>query len=87
MIILGLTYLSSSNTAACIIKDGKLVAFSEEERFNRIKHSPSFFPVNAIEFCLVSAGVSGDEIDYIAVSQTYGISENGNDELTEKYVL
>jgi len=87
MIILGLTYLSSNNTAACIIKDGKLVAFSEEERFNRIKHSPSFFPDNAIEFCLTSAGISGDEVNYIAVSQTYGISGNGNDELTEKYVI
>lgn len=73
MIILGITYMSSRNTAACLIKDGKLVAFSEEERFNRIKHAPNMFPTNAIEFCLNRGEVNKSEVDFIAVSQAFGV--------------
>lgn len=39
------------NSAAALIKNGKIVAASEEERFTRIKGDPSF-PINAIMFCL-----------------------------------
>lgn len=67
MTILGISYLGSRNTSACIIKDGKLVAFSEEERFNRIKHSPNIFPTNAIQYCFDIAGVNSNDIDYVAV--------------------
>lgn len=67
MIILGISHLTSRNVAACIIKDGKLVAFSEEERFNRVKHAPNMFPVSAIQYCLDTAGVSAADIDYVAV--------------------
>src|SRR3989344_7605188 len=39
------------DAAACLLKDGQLVAATEEERFTRKKHDPSF-PMNAIRFCL-----------------------------------
>lgn len=39
------------DAAACLLKNGQLVAASEEERFTRKKHDPSF-PINAIRFCL-----------------------------------
>ena len=39
MNVLGVTYLGSSNGAAALIKDGELVAFSEEERHIRKKHA------------------------------------------------
>jgi carbamoyltransferase len=51
------------DAAAVLLKDGQLVAAAEEERFTRIKHDFNF-PENAIDFCLMYAGISGKEIDY-----------------------
>ncbi len=64
MNILGLScYYHDS--AACLIKDGQLVAAVQEERFNRIKNS-SDFPINAINYCIQAGGISFDQIDYVA---------------------
>jgi carbamoyltransferase len=53
------------DSSACLIEDGKLVAFAEEERFSRRKHSPEF-PKSAIEYCLKSAGgIRLDEVDSV----------------------
>jgi len=46
------------------VKDGKVVAAAQEERFTRKKHDVSF-PVNAIEHCLKSQNISIDEVEYI----------------------
>lgn len=71
MVILGVTYMASFNTGACLIVDGKLVAFAEEERFIRIKHAPNFYPLNAVNYCLEVAGITADQIDYIAVGHAH----------------
>ncbi len=55
------------DTGAAIIKDNKLVAAVEEERFTRRKHEIRP-PVNSIEYCLREAKLSLDDIDYIAVT-------------------
>lgn len=52
------------DAAACLIKDGMLVAAVEEERFNRIKKTTKF-PVNAIRACLDRAHVSPSRVDAI----------------------
>ncbi len=62
MYILGLTTLGDS--AASLIKDGKLIAAVEEERFSRKKHH-SGFPYKAIEFCLDYAGISLKDVEHI----------------------
>ncbi len=67
MIILGLTHPISWNNAACILVDGRLVAMAEEERFNRIKHAPRMPAKLAMEYCLQQAGVSLQEVDYVAI--------------------
>jgi carbamoyltransferase len=67
MNILGLTAPISANTAACIIRDGELVAFVEEERFIGLKHAPKMMPKKSIDYCLNSAGITLDEVDYIAI--------------------
>ncbi|MEM3519382.1 MAG: carbamoyltransferase N-terminal domain-containing protein, partial [Candidatus Hadarchaeales archaeon] len=54
------------DTCAALVKDGKLVAAAEEERFDRVKHT-SAPPVRAAKFCLDYANLSLDDIDYIAV--------------------
>jgi len=52
------------DAAAALLKDGKLIAAAEEERFTRIKHDFDF-PENAIRFCLDHAGISGKDLDYV----------------------
>jgi len=53
------------DSAAALIEDGKLVAFVEEERFNRKKHTFDY-PKNAIDYCLAEAGITINEVDHAA---------------------
>jgi carbamoyltransferase len=63
MYILGISCYYHDSSAA-LLKNGKIVAAAEEERFSRKKHDTSF-PVNAINYCLKSQGITIDEIEYI----------------------
>ena len=67
MIILGITHPISWNNAACILVDGQLIAWVEEERLNRIKHAPRMAPRLAMDYCLKQAGIKLGQVDYIAV--------------------
>lgn len=64
MYILGISCYYHDSSAS-IIKDGVVLAAADEERFSRTKHDFSF-PINAINFCLNSQGISTDQIEYIA---------------------
>lgn len=55
MLILGLNAYHG-DSAACLIKDGKLVAAAEEERFRRIKHWAGL-PTQAIDYSLREGGI------------------------------
>jgi carbamoyltransferase len=64
MIVLGISaYYHDS--AAALVRDGKIVAAAQEERFTRKKHDPGF-PAQAIGWCLAEAGVKPAELDRIA---------------------
>ena len=64
MTILGISaYYHDSATA--IIRDGKVIAAAQEERFTRKKHDESF-PLNAVKFCLDYAGLDISQVDAIA---------------------
>jgi len=52
------------DAAAALIKDGTVIAATEEERFTRKKHDFGF-PKKSIDFCLEFAGISSAEIDYV----------------------
>ncbi len=52
------------DSAACILKDGKIIAAAQEERFTRKKHDPNY-PHNAIEFVLKYANLKLSEVDKI----------------------
>ena len=52
------------DSAACILKDGEIIAAAQEERFTRKKHDPSY-PSNAINFVLKSANLKLGEVDQI----------------------
>ncbi len=53
------------DAAAALVKEGKLVAAAEEERFTRKKHDSSF-PVNAAKYCLEEAGIDAKQLNYAA---------------------
>jgi carbamoyltransferase len=53
------------DSAACIVRDGEIVAAAQEERFTRKKHDHRF-PANAVNFCLDYARIKGDEVDLVA---------------------
>lgn len=63
MYILGISCFYHES-AACLIKNGQVVAASAEERFSRKKHD-SEFPKLAIEFCLKKAGIEARDLDYV----------------------
>ena len=52
------------DSAACLIKDGEIIAAAQEERFTRKKHD-SDFPHHAIKFCLKYANVDQEAIDNV----------------------
>ena len=52
------------DSAACILKDGKIIAAAQEERFTRKKHDPSY-PHNAIEFVLKYSNLKLSDINQI----------------------
>ncbi|MDB5023217.1 MAG: carbamoyltransferase [Mucilaginibacter sp.] len=63
------------DSAACIIKDGILLAAAEEERFTHIKHgkrpipfSTWELPFHAIDYCLRVANIHINDIDHVAYS-------------------
>ena len=52
------------DSAACILKNGKIIAAAQEERFTRKKHDPDY-PYNAIEFVLKYSNLKLSEVDKI----------------------
>ncbi len=52
------------DSAACILKDGEIIAAAQEERFTRKKHDPRY-PHNAIEFVLNYSNLKLSEVDQI----------------------
>ncbi len=67
MNILGLNAYHG-DVSAVLVRDGRLVAAVEEERFRRIKHVAGF-PDQAIAECLRMGGLEGRDVDVFAVSR------------------
>src|SRR5205823_2615494 len=53
------------DSAACLVRDGKIIAAAQEERFTRKKHDPGF-PVRATRYCLREGGIKLSDVDYVA---------------------
>jgi carbamoyltransferase len=61
--------------AACLVRDGHVLAAAEEERFTHVKHgkrpvpfSTWELPFHAIDFCLREAGIALKDVDHVAYS-------------------
>jgi carbamoyltransferase len=52
------------DSAACLLRDGEIIAAVSEDRLTRIKADASF-PINAVEYCLQHAGIEVADLDYI----------------------
>jgi len=67
MFIIGINAFHG-DSSACLLKDGRLIAAAEEERFRRIKHWAGF-PSEAIRWCLLDAGINLEDVQHIALNQ------------------
>ena len=63
MYILGISAFYH-DSAACLIKNGEIIAAAQEERFSRKKHDSSF-PNDAIKFCLNFARIDAEVIEHV----------------------
>ena len=52
------------DSAACLVRDGKIVAAAQEERFTRKKHDFEF-PTHAADYCLRSQGLTIKDVNYV----------------------
>ncbi len=64
MTILGISAFYH-DSAACLVRDGRIIAAAQEERFSRRKHDARF-PIHAVNYCLSEGKVGRNEIDVIA---------------------
>jgi len=63
MLVLGISAFYH-DSAAAVVRDGRVIAAAQEERFSRKKHD-SRFPRNAISYCLDNAGVDLEKVDRV----------------------
>jgi carbamoyltransferase len=63
MYILGISCFYH-DSAACLVRDGDIVAAAQEERFTRKKHDPRF-PQNAIKWSLEEEGITAQDVDVV----------------------
>ena len=52
------------DSAACLLRDGEIIAAVQEERFTRKKHDFNF-PINSIKWCLKDAGINAEDLDFV----------------------
>lgn len=53
------------DSAACLVRDGQLLAAAQEERFSRKKHDHRF-PHHAVQYCLAEAGIAAKDLSLVA---------------------
>lgn len=70
------------DSSAALLRDGRIVAAAQEERFTRIKGDASF-PHHAVSYCLDQAGVNIEQIDHIVFYENHMVKF---DRLMETYL-
>jgi carbamoyltransferase len=67
MYIIGLNAYHADSSAS-LIKDGRVLYATEEERFTREKHWAGL-PINSIEFCLKSENINISDVSFICIGR------------------
>jgi len=77
--------------SACLIKDGKIIAAVEEERFSRVRHgkpanlkNPHEIPESSIRYCLEAAGIGLKDVKHIGYSFSPEIRRRHNVDIGEE---
>ena len=52
------------DSAACLVRDGEIIAAAQEERFSRVKHDPGF-PSQAVRYCLGEGGIGAADLECV----------------------
>nr|MDQ3823941.1 carbamoyltransferase [Actinomycetota bacterium] len=68
--ILGLCH-GAHDSACALFRDGALVAFVEQERLSRVKHALGEAPVDAVEWCLGSQGLTLPDVRCVALGSDH----------------
>lgn len=76
-------YHPGRDPSACLVRDGRVTAFVEEERLIRYKHAPNVFPIRSIDACLRHGGLTLADIDCFAYG--YDAVRFGNGEMAAFY--
>jgi carbamoyltransferase len=73
MYILGVNAFHADSSAA-LLKDGRVIWATEEERFTRVKHWAGL-PIISIDFCLKSEGISMSDVSYICIGRDPSVKQ------------
>jgi len=57
------------DSAAALLKDGRIIAAAQEERFTRKKHDYAF-PTHAVRYCLEEAGIDESRLAHVVFYET-----------------
>ena len=60
-----------ADPSVCIVKDGKVVFYIEEERLTRIKHSHNSFPIKSIKESFKYLNISFNNIQAISYNWNF----------------
>ena len=71
-VILGLNAFHG-DSAACLVRDGRLIACAEEERFRRVKHW-SGMPSEAIRYVLREGGLELADVEHVTINRDPGVN-------------
>lgn len=91
-VILGLNGWSERghDASACLVIDGRIIAFAEEERFTRKRYSYDSLPSMSVAYCLQEAKIGPEDIDYVVygwnLPKTYKL-RRGVFPFTDKQIL
>ena len=81
MILMGVTHPGGNNNAACLLIDGQLAGYAEEERFTRQKHAPEAAPFNAIKWLMIKHNLRREDVEATAVGfESPPLSDLGADD-------
>lgn len=67
MLFLGI-FEGHYDPSVAIVRDGRLLAFAEEERHLRNKHARGFYPYRALKYCLDVAGASIEDVEAVGIN-------------------
>jgi len=63
--------------AVGVVRDGRLLAYAEEERFIRNKHAHGWYPTRSLRFCLDHAGIGPGDVAALAINWDVPSYTNG----------